>query len=178
ARTPWDLYRAAGGSSGGSAAAVAAGLLPVAHGTDGGGSVRTPASVCGLVGLKPPPGLISDGPRQGEGSGLPTHGFLARTVADVAALLDATAGRMAGDASWAPPPVEPYQVAASREPGRLRIGRHRSPPLADVDLQPDGVAAYDSTTALLVGPGPSAPGHAPPFDRALVRRVARDCCRC
>ena len=97
ARTPWDLERSAGGSSGGAAAAVAGGLAPVAHGTDGGGSVRIPASVCGLVGLKPSRGRVSNGPlRDGPGD-LPVNGPLARTVADAAALLDVMAGRFPGD---------------------------------------------------------------------------------
>ncbi len=103
--TPWDTTRTAGGSSGGAAAAVAAGLLPVAPGSDGGGSIRIPASCCGLVGLKPSRGRISGAPRYGDPVGLATPGTLARTVRDAAALLDVLAGRRVGDPFWAPPPT-------------------------------------------------------------------------
>ena len=103
ARTPWDLDRMAGGSSGGAAAAVAAGLVPVAQGSDGGGSIRIPASCCGLFGLKPTRGRISGGPMYGDPVGLATAGPLARTVRDAAALLDVMAGPAVGDPFWAPP---------------------------------------------------------------------------
>ncbi len=103
--TPWDRTRMAGGSSGGAAAAVAAGLVPVAHGSDGGGSIRIPASCCGLVGLKPTRGRISGFPMYGDPIGLATGGSLARTVRDAAALLDVLAGRRPGDPSWAPAPA-------------------------------------------------------------------------
>ena len=119
-RNPWDLGRTPGGSSGGSAAAVAAGMVGVAHGNDGGGSIRTPAACCGLVGLKGSRGRVSRGPEQGD-SFLVVDGALTRTVAETAQLLDVLAGYEAGDATWAPPPVEPYAVAAGRGPGRLRI---------------------------------------------------------
>ena len=95
----------AGGSSGGAAAAVAAGLVPVAQGSDGGGSIRIPASCCGLFGLKPTRGRISGHPMYGDPVGLATAGPIARTVRDAAAMLDVLAGRRAGDPSWAPPPV-------------------------------------------------------------------------
>ena len=92
----------AGGSSGGAAAAVAGGLVPLAQGSDGGGSIRIPASCCGLVGLKPTRGRISGSPMYGDPVGLGTNGPLARTVRDAAALLDVMAGRAVGDPSWAP----------------------------------------------------------------------------
>jgi amidase len=120
-RNPWDTERTPGGSSGGAAAAVAAGILPLAHGSDGGGSIRIPAACCGLVGLKPSRGRVSRGPAQGEDF-LVQDGVLTRTVADSAELLDVLAGYETGDAGWAPPPSAPFAVAAGREPGRLRIG--------------------------------------------------------
>jgi len=120
-RNPWDTERTPGGSSGGAAAATAAGMVPLAHGSDGGGSIRIPAACCGLVGLKPSRGRISRGPEQGDDF-LVQDGVLTRTVAETAALLDVLAGYETGDASWAPPPAEPFAAAAAREPGRLRIG--------------------------------------------------------
>ncbi|NUS51435.1 MAG: amidase, partial [Nocardioidaceae bacterium] len=105
ARTPWDLDRMAGGSSGGAAAAVAAGLVPVAQGSDGGGSIRIPASCCGLVGLKPSRGRVSGAPMYGDPVGLGTAGPIARTVRDAAALLDVLAGHAPGDPTWAPEPA-------------------------------------------------------------------------
>jgi amidase len=120
-RNPWDPGRTPGGSSGGAAAAVASGMVPLAHGSDGGGSIRIPAACCGLVGLKPSRGRVSRGPEQGDDF-LVQDGVLTHTVAETAALLDVLAGYEVGDASWAPPPEEPFAVAAAREPGRLRIG--------------------------------------------------------
>lgn len=132
-RNPWDLDRTPGGSSGGSAAAVASGMVPVAHATDGGGSTRIPGACCGLVGLKPARGRISAGPLLGE-SLLNTDGVLTRTVADTAAMLDVLAGYLTGDASWAPPPEEPFAASAAREPGALRIAMTIAPPIeAPVD---------------------------------------------
>ena len=106
-RNPWDTERTPGGSSGGAAAAVAAGMVPLAHGSDGGGSIRIPAACCGLVGLKPSRGRISRGPDQGDDF-LVQDGVLTRTVAETAALLDVLAGYEPGDATWAPPPAEPF----------------------------------------------------------------------
>jgi amidase len=120
-RNPWDTERTPGGSSGGAAAAVAAGMVPLAHGSDGGGSIRIPAACCGLVCLKPSRGRISRGPDQGDDF-LVQDGVLTHTVAETAALLDVLAGYEPGDATWAPPPAEPFAAAAAREPGRLRIG--------------------------------------------------------
>jgi amidase len=120
-RNPWDTDRTPGGSSGGAAAAVAAGMVPLAHGSDGGGSIRIPAACCGLVGLKPSRGRVSRGPEQGDDL-LVQDGVLTHTVAETAALLDVLAGYEPGDATWAPPPAEPFATLAGREPGRLRIG--------------------------------------------------------
>jgi len=117
---PWDPKRTPGGSSGGSAAAIAAGLVPLAHGTDGGGSLRIPAACCGLVGLKPSRGRISRGPDHGD-SFLGVDGVLTRTVADTALALDVLAGYEAGDATWVPRPEERFALALRRDPGRLRI---------------------------------------------------------
>jgi amidase/6-aminohexanoate-cyclic-dimer hydrolase len=121
-RNPWSPGHSAGGSSGGAAAAVAAGIVPMAHATDGGGSIRIPASCCGLVGLKPTRARNPMGPDAGEGwSGASVGHAVTRTVRDSAALLDATAGPDIGDPYWAPPPAGPYLAEVGRAPGRLRI---------------------------------------------------------
>lgn len=149
ARTPYDPSRSAGGSSGGAAAAVAAGLVPVAQGNDGAGSIRIPASVCGLVGVKPTRGRVSGGPVFADTSGLAVNGPLARTVADAAALLDAMAGAEPGDPWPAPPPPSTFLEAALRSPGRLRVGRFIEPPVPDAEVHPDCVAAWEAASALL-----------------------------
>jgi amidase len=120
-RNPWDTGRTPGGSSGGAAAAVASGMVPLAHGSDGGGSIRIPAACCGLVGLKPSRGRVSRGPDLGDDF-LVQDGVLTRTVAETAAMLDVLAGYEQGDSTWAPPPFAPFAEAAAREPGALRIG--------------------------------------------------------
>lgn len=119
-RNPWDRERTPGGSSGGSAAAVASGMLPLAHGNDGGGSLRIPAACCGLLGLKPSRGRVSRGPDLGD-SWLACDGVLTRTVADTALALDVLGGYEVGDANWAPRPAEPYVTSMRRSPGRLRV---------------------------------------------------------
>jgi amidase len=122
-RNPWDTSRTTGGSSGGSAAAVASGMVSLAHGNDGGGSIRIPASCCGLVGLKPSRGRVSWAPEWTEGAiGLPTDGVLSRTVLDTAVALDLIAGYEPGDSFLVPPPSAPFAEAAGRDPGRLRVG--------------------------------------------------------
>ena len=147
-RNPWDLERTPGGSSGGAAAAVAAGLVPVAHGNDGGGSIRIPAACCGLVGLKPARGRISLAPELGD-EPLVADGVLTRTVADSAAILDLLAGYEPGDATWAPPPQQPFAAAAAQEPGRLRIAYTTTPPLPDASIDPLCLKAVDDAAALL-----------------------------
>lgn len=150
--TPWDRTRMAGGSSGGAAAAVAAGLVPVAQGSDGGGSIRIPASCCGLVGLKPSRGRISGFPAYGDPVGLATAGSIGRTVRDAAALLDVMAGHRVGDPSWAPPPRESFVASCDRDPGRLRIARTITPVITDSSATPvdDEVAtAYEDASRLL-----------------------------
>ncbi len=151
--TPWDRTRMAGGSSGGAAAAVAAGLVPVAQGSDGGGSIRIPASCCGLVGLKPTRGRISGHPMYGDPVGLATAGAISRTVRDAAAMLDVLAGRRVGDPSWAPPPSETFLAACEREPGRLRIARFIEPVIADTDVDPQCTKAWEDASALLADLG-------------------------
>lgn len=154
ARTPWDTSRSAGGSSGGAGAAVAAGLVPFAQGSDGGGSIRIPSSVCGLFGIKPGRGRISQAPRGNDATGLSSAGPMARTVADAAAMLDAMAGMQPGDPSWAPPlpPGETFLDQASREPGRLRIGRYRDNILG-APVAPECVQAWEEASALLADLG-------------------------
>jgi amidase len=121
-RNPWDLARTTGGSSGGSAALVAAGALPLAHGGDGGGSLRTPASCCGLVGLKPSRGRTPVGPDTGEAvAGLAVDSVLTRSVRDIAAVLDAIHGAGAGDRFIAPPPARPYRTELTETPPPLRV---------------------------------------------------------
>jgi amidase len=153
ARTPWDLDRMAGGSSGGAAAAVAAGLVPVAQGSDGGGSIRIPASCCGLFGLKPSRGRISGSPMYGDPVGLATAGPLARTVRDAAAMLDVLAGPAVGDPFWAPPPPRSFLASCDVTPGRLRIARFLTPVIADTTVHPAVVEAYESATRLLLSLG-------------------------
>ena len=122
-RNPWDPGRIVGGSSGGSAAAVAAGLVPLAHAGDGGGSIRNPAGACGLVGLKPSRGRVSAGPEHGEGwGGAVTEGVISWSVRDTAGVLDCIAGPAPGDPYFAPPPDRPFIEEVGRDPGVLRIG--------------------------------------------------------
>ncbi len=165
ARTPWDLTRSAGGSSGGAAAAVAAGLASAGHGSDGGGSIRIPASVTGLVGIKPSRGRISNGPLRDPVGELPHQGVLARSVRDAAALLDVLAGPFLDDPFPAPPlpPGETFLAAAGRDPGRLRIGRYLTPVIAAADVDPHCVAAYEEASALLSSLGHEVEDIAPPF---------------
>jgi amidase len=146
-RNPWDPERTPGGSSGGAGAAVAGGMVPVAHGNDGGGSIRIPAACCGLVGLKPSRGRVSVAPELGE-SFLVADGMLTRTVADTAALLDVLAGSETGDATWAPPPAAPFAAAAAQEPGTLRVAMTLTPPI-DCPVDPIALAAVRDAAALL-----------------------------
>jgi amidase len=166
--TPWDTTRMAGGSSGGAAAAVAGGLVAVAQGSDGGGSIRIPASCCGLVGLKPTRGRISGSPMYGEITGLATPGPLARTVRDAAAMLDVMAGRAVGDPFWAPPEAQPFLAACDREPGRLRIGRFATPVIADTEVDPECLQAWEDASRLLESLGHDVVDIDPPLARESV----------
>src|SRR5215469_3481404 len=123
ARNPWDPGRSTGGSSGGSAAAVASGMVPVAHANDGGGSIRIPSSECGLVGLKPTRARVSQGPLVGEAwAGGTIDGVLTRTVRDAAGILDVISTGEPGDPYYAPPLPRPLRDEVGADPGQLRIG--------------------------------------------------------
>ena len=150
-RNPYDLGRSTGGSSGGSAAAVAAGLVPVAHANDGGGSIRIPASACGLVGLKPTRARVSQGPDVGESwAGATIDGVVTRTVRDSAAVLDAIGQPMPGDPYWAPPLPRPLVQEVGAPVGRLRVGLLDRPPAGSAYLDdPECRAAVAATGRLL-----------------------------
>jgi amidase len=167
ARTPWDTSRNAGGSSGGAAAAVAAGLVPLAQGSDGGGSIRIPASACGIFGFKPSRGRVSAGPLGSDWSGLAVDGPLTRTVRDAAALLDVLAHPMPGDIRPLPDPPIPYAEWSRRDPGRLRIARWSATHLDGIEPGPDALAAFDAAGALLESLGHEVVDIPNPFPQAL-----------
>jgi amidase len=171
-RNPWDTGRTPGGSSGGAGAAVAAGMVPIAHASDGGGSIRIPASCCGLVGLKPSQGRVSMGPERDE-SGLSTQLCVSRSVRDTARLLDAVHGPGVGDSVIAPAPSRPYVDELGADTGRLRIGMLDRHPIGG-DLHPDCVIAVRSAGALLEQLGHDvALGHPPILEDAeFPRRFA------
>jgi amidase len=170
-RNPWNLERSPGGSSGGSAAAVAAGMLPMAHATDGGGSIRIPASCCGLFGLKPTRGRITAGPEGGEGlAGLAAQHAVSRSVRDSAALLDATAGPMPGDPYFAAPAERTYLEEASRDPARLRIAFAVAAPNG-ATIHPDCVAATREAARLCEELGHVVEEASPEFDVAAVEQA-------
>jgi amidase len=153
-RNPWDPTRSTGGSSGGSAAAVASGMVPIGHAGDGGGSIRIPASECGLVGLKPSRGRNSLGPELGEAwGGNVARLVVSRTVRDTAGVLDAVHGPMPGDPYVAPPPVRPYVDELGSDPGRLRIGFTSIVPDPTIETHPDCVAAVQAAADLLASLG-------------------------
>ena len=162
-RNPWDPSRTAGGSSGGSAAAVAAGMVSLAHGNDGGGSIRIPASCCGLVGLKPSRGRVSAAPLVESPSGLVAEGVLTRTVADTAAALDVVAGYEWGDPAWPAPPESTFLDAAGRPPGTLRVGLCLTPPVA-ADVHAECAAAARDAADLLASLGHSVTESVPRWD--------------
>jgi len=168
ARTPWDPRRSAGGSSGGAAAAVSSGLASAAQGSDGGGSIRIPSSVTGLVGIKPSRYRVSGGPLPAGVGELAVIGPLARTVRDAAALLDVLAGSFAGAATVLPAVEGTFLAAADREPGRLRIGRYATPVIAEAVVDVECLAAYDAASWLLERLGHTVEDIAPPWDPSMV----------
>jgi amidase len=149
-RNPWDTSRSVGGSSGGSAAAVAAGLVPIGHANDGGGSIRIPASECGLVGLKPTRARVSSGPEFGDVmGGLTCELVVSRSVRDTALVLDAVHGMEPGDPFGVAPPTRPYVEELGAPPGALRVGLMTESPGGAVSVHADCVAAAEAAAALL-----------------------------
>jgi amidase len=148
-KNPWDVTRTPGGSSGGSAAAVASGMVPIAHANDGGGSIRIPASNCGLVGLKPTRQRTTEGPLIGDNlSGLTCELAVTRSVRDAARLLDAVHGSVPGDPYVAPEPLRPYVEELEDETAGLRIGV-MTEPAVEAEVAPDCIAAVDSAIMFL-----------------------------
>ena len=168
--TPWDTGRLAGGSSGGAASAVAGRLVPFAQASDGGGSIRIPASVCGLVGLKPSRGRVSRGPVATDVTMLSVIGPVARTVTDAAVMLDVMAAPQAGEPYWAPqlPAGETFTSHVRRDPGVLRVGRYVTPPLAGAQVDPECRLAWERASALLASVGHDVEDVAVPFDERMV----------
>lgn len=161
-RNPWNTGHTSGGSSGGAGAAVAAGIVPAAHGSDGGGSVRIPAASCGLVGFKPTRARLPDGPGAGEGwAGMALDGFLTRSLRDSAALLDACAGADLGAPYWAPPMVGSYSAALAGAPGPLKVALCRTT-LSGEPIHPDCAEAVDRTGRLLADLGHRVEEFTPP----------------
>jgi amidase len=172
-RNPWDLQRTPGGSSGGAAAAVASGMVPVAHGNDGGGSLRVPAACCGLVGLKPARGRVSLAPQRGDAL-IDVDGVLTRTVGETAAILDVLAGYEIGDATWAPPPTETFALAAAMTggpPTRLRIASTTFSPVAEAVVDPLCAKAVADAAELLHSLGHTVEEVEPPWQSQSLREL-------
>ena len=163
-RNPWNLAHSAGGSSGGGAAAVAARMVPVAHATDGGGSIRIPAAACGLVGLKPTRARCPMGPDVGEGwSGMSVGLVVSRSVRDTAAALDAIHGPAVGDPYACPPPARPYMAEIAGKPRRLRIALSTDGG-AGIAVHPDCVKAAEDAAKLCADLGHDVERADPPID--------------
>jgi amidase len=172
-RNPWNLAHSAGGSSGGAAASVAAGILPVAHATDGGGSIRIPAAQCGLFGLKPSRGRISFAPDAGEGwGGMSTAHVVSRSVRDSAALLDATAGSEPGDPYTAPPPERPFAEELGRPPARLKIALMRKDHRGN-QIHPECLKAVETAAKLCESLGHVVEEASPDLNLADLRPAAQ-----
>ncbi len=161
-RNPWDTSRTPGGSSGGAASAVAAGALPLAHASDGGGSIRIPAACCGLFGLKPSRGRVSGAPYGGGSLELGQNGAVSVTVRDSAAFLDAVAGYEPGDAHWPPPPERPFLDEVGADPGRLRIAVTAETPTG-IDVDPRLVAVMRAAADALASLGHDVIEATPPW---------------
>ena len=172
-RNPWDTSRTPGGSSGGAAAAVASGALPLAHGSDGGGSIRIPASCCGLFGIKPSRGRVSPAPFVSGSLELSQSGPLSVTVRDAAAFLDVLAGYEPGDAHWAPPPERPFADEVGADPGRLRIAFTAEPPIP-FDVDPRVVSVARDAADALAALGHEVIEATPPWtDESLLETFAK-----
>ncbi|MBA3841287.1 MAG: amidase [Actinobacteria bacterium] len=172
-RNPWDTSRTPGGSSGGAAAAVAAGVLPLAHGSDGGGSVRIPASCCGLFGIKPSRGRVSPAPYTSGSLELSQSGPLSVSVRDAAAFLDAIAGYEPGDAHWAAPPQRPFLAEVGADPGRLRIA-FTAEPAVPHPVDPRVVSVMRSAADALAALGHDVVERTPPWvDEELLQVFAQ-----
>ncbi|MBP1716754.1 MAG: Amidase [Deltaproteobacteria bacterium] len=167
-RNPWNLNRTTGGSSGGSAAAVAAGFVPMAHANDGGGSIRIPASCCGLFGLKPTRARTPLGPDYGDlFTGLIQDHAVTRSVRDCAALLDATAGPDVGDPYWAPPPERPFLLEVGQSPGKLRIA-YTTKAAGEVSIHADCEKAIQEAARLCVSLGHEVEEAAPDLPGQMI----------
>ena len=163
-RNPWDTSRIAGGSSGGAAAAVAARMLPTAHASDGGGSIRAPAACCGAVGLKPTRARVSLAPDDGEAwCGFHTDHAITRTVRDSAAMLDVAAGPAVGDPYWPAPPVRPFLDEVGADPGRLRVACTTTAP-GGTTVDPECAAAAEDAARLCESLGHHVDAAAPRYD--------------
>jgi amidase len=171
-RNPWNPLRTSGGSSGGAAVAVAAGVVPAAHATDGGGSIRIPASCCGLFGLKPSRGRVPMGPLRTEGwGGLSVAHAITRSVRDSAALLDATRGIEPGSRYGAPTPEQPFLQQVGRKPGKLRIALNVTP-MSGTPVDPEVVAAVQAAARLCESLGHHVEEAAPQLDAGKLGRAS------